>query len=390
MDKKQLRQITLPSDYDISRVQMTATKYSFEPREIKYEIKPVVIDYFDFLNFRKNHESGIIFFQEKDFLKANTLAEKILRVVTSQKYRAGTTEILNLEKYQDTYLKHINYFVERNEPVRFMLPAFPFKIKNPLKSSRADADLAEVASFCKFNEIHLQIKRVYPQGAQFHIFHDGHLYYRHFLHDKEDADRYYHSLKAFVNKLGLDEVIKIRDAFEELQKFNDFAEVYDQARKEMQNLWSIGADTNERILNIRKSAHDNINLSDVSEDVLLQINTREFANLPNDIQQVKNEIDKRSDACAFEYMTVQHALEKLDFFSRNVPEGIRMTVHPKEGQIGVYLVKKTTFLLPWMGVGILKKNGEASVRYEIEVKNNPEFVPVIIKDEKYPFYYEQR
>jgi pyoverdine/dityrosine biosynthesis protein Dit1 len=390
MDKSELEKITLPTKYDISRVQMTGTKYKFKLQKNQLNAKSIIIDSFDFISFRKKQEADIIFFQEKDFNQTDSVAEKILRIMTSRKYRAGSINLLHLEKYKDIFLKNINYFVERNEPVQFMLPAFPFKIKNPLKSMRGDADLAEVASFCKFNEINLQIKKVYPQGAQFHIFHDGHLYYRHFLHSKEDADRYFTSLKRFVNKLGLDNVIKIRDAFEELEKFNDFPETYQKARKEMDNLWARDRNTNKKILAIIKSSHDNINLSDIPEQVLLEINTKKSSDLPAKFQKIKVDIDKRAEACAFEYMTVQHALEKLNFFSRSVPNGIRLTVHPKEGQIGIYLVKKTTFLLPWMGVGVLKRNGEVSVRYEIEVKNNKEFIPVIINSEKFPFYYQQK
>lgn len=390
MNKEKLEELILPTNYDISRIQMTGTNYEANFQKRITEVEPIIIDSFDFIEFKKKHEKKIVFLQEKDFVNTNSIAEKILRIVTSPKYRAGSIQILNLEKYSKEFLNKINYFIERNEPIFFMLPAFPFKIKNPLKSMRGDADLAEVASFCKFNEINLQIKKVYPQGVIFNIFHDGHLYYRHFLHSKEDADKYFLSLKTFANKLGFNDVLKLRDVFQELEQFNDFPQIYEQARKEMENLWSIGKDTNKKILIIRKSSHDNINLLDIPEDVLLEINTKSEANLYEDVRGVKLDIDKRADACAFEYMVVQHALEKLNFFSRSVPNGIRMTVHPKEGQLGIYLVKKKTFLLPWMGVGILKKNGETSVRYEIEVKNNPEFIPVIIKGEKYPFYYEQK
>ena len=216
------------------------------------------------------------------------------------------------------------------------------------------------------------------------------MYYRHFLHSKDDADRYFASLKNFVENLGFNDVIKLRDAFEELQQFSDFPKIYDEARKEMENLWLTEKDTNKKILVIKKSSHDNINLSDIPEDVLLELNNKDGTGLSEEVCKIKEDIDKRADTCTFEYMAVQHALEKLDFFNRSVPNGIRLTVHPKEGQIGVYLVKKTTFLLPWMGVGIIKKSGEVSVRYEIEVKNNSDFTPVIIKNEQYPFYYEQK
>lgn len=391
MKSNDIEKITLPSNYDISRVQMTGTHYKVrkpESQSISTEKKSV--DFFDFLKFRKQTEEKIVYFQEKDFTNCNSVAEKILRVVTSQKYRAGNANLINLEKHKNELLSKFQSHIDKNEAVKFMLPAFPFKIRNPLKSSRMDADLAEVASFCKFNEINLQIQKIYNPGAEFHIFHDGHLYYRHFLHTKEDADNYFSSLKRFSRELQLENVVILRDAFEELQKFDDFQKVYDEARSEMQNLWNAEKETNQRILTIRKSSDDNINLSDIDENLLYEIATKSETELDEETKKVKEEILRRADLCAFEYMVVQHALEKLKFFERSVPNGVRMTVHPKEGQIGIFLVKKTTFLLPWMGVGVMKKSGEVSVRYEHEVKNNSHFTPVFIGTDKFPFYYEEK
>jgi hypothetical protein len=88
-------------------------------------------------------------------------------------------------------------------------------------------------------------------------------------------------------------------------------------------------------------------------------------------------------------MVVQYALEKANFFNLIVPNGIRLTVHPKEGQIGIFMVKKRTHLLPWMGAGVLKNNGEVSVHYESELLSGGKYYPVFLKGEKHPFYYKE-
>jgi pyoverdine/dityrosine biosynthesis protein Dit1 len=279
------------------------------------------------------------------------------------------------------------HHINRNEPIQFMLPAFPFKVRNPLKSSRTAADLAEVASFCKINEINLQICKVYGPGAEFHIFHDGHLYYRHFLNTKEDADVYFQSLKEYTNALQLEKVIILKDVSRELLKFKNFPEVCKDARKEMKNLWDAEKDSNERVLAIRRASCSNVNLSDISEDVLHEISVSPSNNLSERSKLISVEITRRADRCAFEYMIIQHSLERLSFFTSSLPNGVRMTVHPKEGQVGIFLVKRTTFLLPWMGVGVMKKNGEMSVRYECEVKHNKQFTSVFVGADTSPFYY---
>ncbi len=388
MNSVALETLTLPTDYDISRIQMTRTHYRIKKfKKNDLSNKRIYLESFDFVAFKQQQEESIPYFQEKDFSRSHSVAEKILRIITCQRYRSGSSSLIQLDRYAPTFLDKLQTHIDRNEPVKMMLPAFPFKVRNPLKSSRMDADLAEVASLCKFHEINQQIKRVYSPGAQFIIFHDGHLYYRHFLHTQEDADRYFSSLKRFVKSLQIQDHVIFKDAFQELQGFEDFEETYQKARKEMENLWASGKDTVEKIQIIRQASDDNINLSDIDEEILYQIATCEDKDLASGIRKIKAEITDRANKCAFEYMVVQHALEKLRFFDRSVPSGLRLTVHPKEGQIGLYLVKKTTFLLPWMGVGVMKKSGEVSVRYEHDVNRGFKFSGVFIGQDHTPFYY---
>lgn len=387
MAKTNIENIILPSDWDVSRIQMTHTNYKFF-KSRKNIINYKTIEKFDFMDFKKKYDKNISYFHEKDFHWCKSISEKILRIITSPKYRSGWAYLINLDKYTGIFLKNIEHFISKNEPVKFMLPAFPFKIKNPLKSSRWDADLAEVASFCKFNEINLQIQKIYSPWAQFYIFHDGHLYYRHFLHTKKDAEKYFSSLKNFIKKLGLEKIVFIKDAYEELKKFDNLTKAYKIARKEMNNLRKYHKQ-NEKIIQISNSARNNINLSSVSIDILLKIFSNKKIVLNKDLIVLKKEIFEKSWKCAFEYMVVQHMLEKLDFFNKLVPNWIRLTVHPKEWQIWIHLVKKTTFLLPWMWVGLLKKDWTVSVRYESELKDNASYTPIYIKGENKPFYYQQ-
>ncbi|MFA6253895.1 MAG: L-tyrosine/L-tryptophan isonitrile synthase family protein [Candidatus Paceibacterota bacterium] len=394
MPDRSLDETTLPSSYDLSRIDMTGTEYEeFEGHQlgevVNYNnLRKEVIAQFDFKEFLNSYNKSIEFFTEKDFKNCESVAEKILRIITSPKYRNGSLDTINLEKFKTFFLEKINFWVEKNEQIQFMLPAFPFKVANPLKSSRRDADLAEVGAFCKFNEINLQIKEIYSPGIRFIIFHDGHLYYRHFLHTKEDADRYFSSLNKFVDALGLKEVVELRDAYKELEQMDNFEEISQTARQEITKLWENSA-SNEKISQILESAKQNINLSDVPLNLLRKIAEFEEWDLSNTEKEIKRKIQEKAKNCAFEYMVVQHALEKANFFDSRVPNGIRLTVHPKEGQIGIYLVRKKTYLLPWMGVGVLKNNGEVSVHYESDLIMSGKYHPVFIEGEQYPFYYKE-
>lgn len=392
---KSLEDLVLPSSYDLTRIDMTGTQFV----DIKEQslarfkgfdfLEKEVIDSFDFKKFAKEQAERIQYFEQHELDRYAALEEKILHIITANRYRNGTLELINLDKYGQQILEKIKASIAKNEPVQFMLPAFPFKIANPLKSSRGDADLAEAAAFIRFNEINLQIKKLYKPGAQFTVFHDGHLYYRHFLHEQADADRYFTSLKKFVKELGFEDVIKLKDAFAELKKIDNFPTIYEEARKEISNLWKREGLRNERITQIMQAAKNNIKLADIPYTILYRINFAEEWDLTKEEKKLKKEIAERAKKCAFEYMVVQHALERAEFFKKMVPDGIRLTVHPKEGHIGIFLVKRKTVLLPWMGVGVIKANGELSVHYESELLSSSKYRPVFIKGEKYPFYYKE-
>jgi pyoverdine/dityrosine biosynthesis protein Dit1 len=390
-----IEKVVLPSNYDLTRIDMTATRYGQVNEEIVKEFKghtvlqKEVITSFNFKNFIGQYNQGIKYFSDKELSQHKKISEKILFILTSRRYRNGSLETIHLEKHKEYFLKKIEAFIAAGEPIKFMLPAFPFKIANPLKSSRGDADLAEVAAFCRFNEINLQIRKIYKPGAQFYVFHDGHLYYRHFLHTKEDANTYFDSLKRFIKELNLADVVILLDAMEELKRIKDFSQIYEAARTSMTNLWGTEKYSNEKVQRIIESSKANVSLAHVPFNALYRLSFLESWDLSEEEKKLKQEIDERAEKCAFEYMVVQHALEKADFFNTIVPGGIRLTVHPKEGQIGTYLVKRKTYLLPWMGVGVVKNNGEISVRYESELLGNTKYQPVFIKGEQYPFYYHE-
>ncbi len=391
----QTTSLLLPTEYDLTRIDMTGTVYEeitehgISPSEIRSRIQRETIPDFDYTRFKKEFESKIQFFSDLELKNQKTLAEKILHIITSGRYRNGMLETIKLEKYGPVMLGKIQACIDKRSPIEIVLPAFPFKVRNPIKSTRGDADLAEVGAFLKFYEICLQIQRIYPEGAVFHIFHDGHLYYKSFLHEKSDADRYLKTLRLFLKKLDLERYINLLDASKELEKIRDFEQTRTEAQNQLQNLWDKEKLNNERVARIIQSAKANVNLSDIPYHTLYDITTLESWDLSPAERAIKEKINRSAELCAFEYMVTQLALEKTNFFETIKSRALRATVHPKEGQIGLYLVKRKTHLLPWMGVGILKSDGNISVRYESEVIDSGKYYPVYIKGQSSPFYYKE-
>lgn len=367
------------SKYELSRIQMTSTK--FEKTE-KCKSKPKT-QYYNDLGHCLDHMKELYynkftFFNEEIFSTIHSTEDKIIRILFSKKYCIGGKQTFIYEKHGLNLRQKINSCIKNNLPLFFILPAFPFKIHNNLKSWRRDADLAEVAALLNLNSLALEIEKVYPKGAIFQIVHDGQMYCNDFLHSKEAALRYLNSLKQFVKRLGINSTIYFYDMKELIQDFSDFGVFSERAENEISKYWSENFNGNKIQLLI-KSTINNLNTIDLSK---LMLNIKSNSTSSN----YDNKLYDYALKGAFKYMVTQHTLEIMDFFGRINPNGIRCTVHPKEAQIGLKLVRRNNYLLPWMGVGVIKPDQTISVRYQYTVQNYAKEIG-IIKGDSTPFYY---
>lgn len=77
----------------------------------------------------------------------------------------------------ETFLPTIAAFVEKQEPVRMVLPAFPFKSPNSQdKTLGVLPDLGEELALHHLNGLCQNVAHVYEHGAEVHISSDGLVY----------------------------------------------------------------------------------------------------------------------------------------------------------------------------------------------------------------------
>ncbi|KAL5342007.1 Pyoverdine/dityrosine biosynthesis protein-domain-containing protein [Aspergillus crustosus] len=77
----------------------------------------------------------------------------------------------------ETFLPTILTYIENNEPIRMILPAFPFKSpNNQNKTLGILPDLGEELALNHLNGLCLNISRIYEPGAEVHISSDGLVY----------------------------------------------------------------------------------------------------------------------------------------------------------------------------------------------------------------------
>lgn len=106
-----------------------------------------------------------------------TIADAVLSVVESYRLKASPFDSSIVSQCRETFLPLIQKAVEANEPVSFILPAFPFKSPN-----KVDKVLGVLPDKCEeVALLHLQgfcnnIRDVYPPGAELTILSDGIVY----------------------------------------------------------------------------------------------------------------------------------------------------------------------------------------------------------------------
>lgn len=74
---------------------------------------------------------------------------------------------------QDTLRLQIHGQLTGEKPLRFLLPAFPFKSKNPKKVIGDDPDLGDLIGLQTLSHIALEIQRVHKPGALIQLIGDG-------------------------------------------------------------------------------------------------------------------------------------------------------------------------------------------------------------------------
>ncbi|KAL4798407.1 Pyoverdine/dityrosine biosynthesis protein-domain-containing protein [Aspergillus venezuelensis] len=102
-------------------------------------------------------------------------AMKIMHIL--QSYSVNCKDTGTLWEDVETFLPTIKAAVEKKEPVRMILPAFPFKSPNHQEKSLGTLpDLGEELALNHLNGLCLNIGQVYPPGAEVHISSDGLVY----------------------------------------------------------------------------------------------------------------------------------------------------------------------------------------------------------------------
>lgn len=140
-----------------------------------------------------------------DSVQKDEIALKILRELLQYRRRfpSGDTSIAEEEqRVTQVQLPRIRAFIENEQRIEFVLPAFPTKSPNTNKVIGAVPDMAERLSLIFLNSLCQRIQLYYPPGAHIVICSDGHVFGDLIRVSDEAINHYQREIEGLLHEVG--------------------------------------------------------------------------------------------------------------------------------------------------------------------------------------------
>lgn len=237
----------------------------------------------------------------------------------------------------ETHADRVRAYLEHEEPLHFVLPAFPAKSRNPSKVVGSLPDLGErislefLQSFCE------HIGHVYPPGARILICSDGHVFSDLLGIPDEDVTAYRAELERIVHSIGADSVrmYALDDAFG--------LDSYDDMRSLLVRNYATP------VAEIRAEVRTDVGARSLFNGMhrfMVEDQTPLYPNMSR---------TKLKEMCKdLAYQMIQRSRAWGDLVGEEFPDSLRLSIHPQPShaeKIGFHLIRtKDSWLTPWHGV----------------------------------------
>lgn len=320
--------------------------------------------------------------------RAATSAERILEILASDRYRRGPRS--HLEHHRGEFLARIDRAVEREQPVRVVIPSFPARPCNPLTHLRVQPDLGEAASFVRLHGISEHVREVHPPGVQFVISLDGRAYAPFYGYTPEGFLPYAAELRRTAETLGVGADVTLVDLQDLVDMRRDeFEALRPGVVAELERRWQ-QPDYPFRDELVR-SMRLGTNTGAAHAAVALAL---KYPHPDDDdaetLRALRAAVEESARRTAFDYMVFLVTIRRMHLLRDAFPDALRGTVHPKPGQYSPYLVGETTVIVPWHGVAVLRPDGRVDSVYEAEILAEPaRYTAVYVQGQYTPLYYRE-
>lgn len=327
------------------------------------------------------------------------IVDKIIWVLCHKKIGEKNKQHMSGEAIK----KILDACVAKNQPVRILLPAFPFKDQNPFRTeaSPSHVDMGEVVMLARLYILVRCLMEVLPSiGVELIVATDGVIYSSIFGIKKEEAVAYRERMRAYRNLLNLQHLIHIVDINDIIGRIDGFDTVQKIVTEHLQAAIRNDQETKTRFDVLVRGIKFNLNLRTYMDQYDLEALTRTLDDAIDDDsladkeRNLRTEIDQQAQIAALKYVSLHLTMGHFDMFERFFPFSLRATIHPKVGQIGI---AKDGKMLPWNGVPLVSEIAEEQLWKNVQVlevsrifrlAHNRILRKAYLEGDSSPFYYQ--
>ncbi|MXN76951.1 L-tyrosine/L-tryptophan isonitrile synthase family protein [Burkholderia sp. 4701] len=238
------------------------------------------------------------------------------------------------------HLDRVIKVIERDEPVVFVLPAFPAKSPNPGKVLGPTPDMAERQSLAFLNDLCKRIGAVYAAGARIVLCSDGRVFSDAVGMNECDVTAYQQGISALIEELGASALstFNLDDVFP--------GSGFDEMRARL--MTSHGQPLDELRAAVRAGGEAERMYCGITRFLV------EDATRPDmDISKTALQKECRERA----YQVVQRSKAWDGLLATIFPDAVRLSIHPQScgsRKIGIHMMETADgWLTPWHGVAAL-------------------------------------
>ncbi|AWQ46369.1 L-tyrosine isonitrile synthase [Serratia marcescens] len=309
-----------------------------------------------------------------DSVQKDEIALKVLRELLQYRRRFPGDDTSIAEEEQrvtQVQLPRIRTFIENEQRIEFVLPAFPTKSPNTNKVIGAVPDMAERLSLIFLNSLCQRIQLYYPPGAHIVICSDGHVFGDLIRVSDEVINHYQREIESLLHEVGATHlsVFNLGD----VKGLAEHTDDYDLLRRLLVDGYAESEEAIKQQL-----------MQDEQGLLLYRAITRflyEDSQLPGySGSNAALQKDAKQRACG----VIQRSWAWGNLLAQHFPAAIRLSIHPQPVdslKMGIHMMPtKDDWLTPWHGVAanvngqfvLMKRKDAQSLDGElVEIRGTP-------------------
>lgn len=256
------------------------------------------------------------------------------------------------QKCASAYLPKIISAVKQNEPVTFILPAFPGKSPNPEKVLGPLPDYAERLSLHFLGTLCQRIKKIYTPGIKIVLCSDGRVFSDVVGMEEGNVTAYQLELEKLIKEMSFADISLFN--LDYFYKNLHFVQMRDELMKRY------GQSLEVLKLKIHNGAKPSASPDEQEANRMYSGITRFLFEDAMHAGQTKSRsaIQKESRSKAYEVIRRSNAWSML--IAERFPEAVRLSIHPQTcgaKKLGIRLIGNESWMTPWHGVAVKSKKG---------------------------------